>query len=97
MRRPPDPPTAHGGSIDAMREPVTVYWRPGCGYCAALRRRLDHAEIPYREINIWDDPDAAAWVRSVNRGNETVPTVRIGDTSLTNPTIDDVQAAFQLS
>jgi glutaredoxin-like protein len=78
-----------------VQEEVTVYWRPGCGYCAALRRRLVRAEIPYREINIWDDPQAAAWVRSVNRGNETVPTVLVGDLALTNPTIDDIRAAFQ--
>jgi mycoredoxin len=37
------------------------------------------------EINIWEDPDGAAFVRSVTGGDETVPTVRIGTQSLVNP------------
>jgi mycoredoxin len=32
------------------------------------------------EINIWEDPQAAARVRSVANGNETVPTVFVGPT-----------------
>ena len=35
--------------------------------------------------NIWDDPDAAAYVRSVASGNETVPTVTVGERSMVNP------------
>jgi len=35
--------------------------------------------------NIWDDDQARVFVRSVNAGSETVPTVRIGATVLTNP------------
>lgn len=35
--------------------------------------------------NIWDDEQARAFVRSVNNGDETVPTVRVGPTTLTNP------------
>jgi mycoredoxin len=37
------------------------------------------------EINIWEDPDGAAFVRSVTGGDETVPTVRIGTQSVVNP------------
>jgi mycoredoxin len=74
--------------------PITFYWRPGCGYCAALQRRLDKAGIAYVPRNIWEDPEAAAWVRSVNRGNETVPTLDVGGRALTNPTIDEVTLAL---
>ncbi|MGH9058581.1 MAG: glutaredoxin domain-containing protein [Acidimicrobiales bacterium] len=65
---------------------VLVYWRPGCPYCAGLRRRLRKLGLATTEVNIWADPSAAATVRRVAGGNETVPTVLIGDTSLVNPT-----------
>lgn len=64
---------------------VTVYWRPGCGFCAALLARLETSDIDFAMVNIWDDPDAAAYVRSVAHGHETVPTVKVGDTALVNP------------
>ncbi|AEA23541.1 glutaredoxin-like protein [Amycolatopsis echigonensis] len=73
---------------------VVVYWRPGCGFCAHLRSQLDRAGIPYQPINIWEDPAAAATVRSIARGNETVPTVVIGGQGLVNPSLREVQAAM---
>jgi mycoredoxin len=61
-------------------EPVLeVFWRPGCGSCASLRRSLHEAGVDARWRNIWDDPPAAAFVRSVADGNETVPTVTFDD------------------
>ena len=64
---------------------VTVYWRPGCPYCWRLRTKLQRAGVAVDEINIWEDPAGAAFVRSVTGGDETVPTVRIGTRSLVNP------------
>lgn len=78
---------------------VRLYWRPGCAFCAVLRFRLHRHHLAMEEINIWDDPAAAAFVRSVAGGNETVPTVVIGDRSLVNPSprevIDAVTAAIE--
>jgi mycoredoxin len=62
-----------------------------------LRAKLRLARIPYTSVNIWEDPDAAAVVRSVNDGNELVPTVRIGDTFLSNPSLKDVRDALTLA
>lgn len=73
--------------------PVTVYWRPGCGFCRRLSRELDRAGVERTEINIWQDPAAAALVRAHARGNETVPTVLIGDLAMVNPTAAEVVAA----
>ena len=64
---------------------AVVHWRPGCPFCAALLFGLWLRRVPHRRIDIWKDTEAAAWVRSVNGGNETVPTVRIGELVLTNP------------
>jgi mycoredoxin len=74
---------------------ITVYWRPGCGFCAGLERRLDHLGVPLHKRNIWEDPDAAATVRSIANGNETVPTVVIGEARMVNPSADAVLAAIR--
>ena len=77
-----------------MDSDVTVYWRPGCPFCGLLLRGLDKLGVDYDERNIWEDPDAAAFVRSVANGNETVPTVTVGDRSFVNPRPDEVVAAL---
>ena len=64
---------------------MTVYWRPGCGFCIRLDRALAAAEVVYERRNIWEDDEAASFVRSVNRGSETVPTVVIHGEVLSNP------------
>ncbi|MER7173626.1 glutaredoxin domain-containing protein [Streptomyces mesophilus] len=66
-------------------EGVTVYWRPGCPYCMRLRVSLRLKKLPRTEINIWEHPDAAAFVRSVADGNETVPTVVVAGHAMVNP------------
>ena len=74
---------------------VQFYWRPGCPFCVALRSRLRKRRIPVEPINIWDDPAAAARVRSAAGGNETVPTVFIGDRAMVNPTVDQVESVLR--
>ena len=64
---------------------VTVYSRPGCPFCAMLRRGLHRRGVVFTEVNIWENPDAAAAVRAVADGNETVPTVHIAGQWLVNP------------
>ena len=75
---------------------VTVYWRPGCPYCAALRRGLLRAGLATAEVNIWTDPEAAGIVRSIAGGNETVPTVVIAGNGLVNPKVRTVLDAVRV-
>ena len=84
VERVPDTVDAPGSDL------VTVYWRPGCPYCAALRRGLRREGLPTAEVNIWADPAAAAIVRSIAGGNETVPTVVVAGTGLVNPKVRTV-------
>lgn len=56
-----------------------VYWRPGCRYCRRLRFRLGRDARRAHWVDIWRDPAAAAAVRAVADGNETVPTVVLPD------------------
>jgi len=76
------------------REAVDFYWRPGCGYSMALERALDKRDVATRKHNIWEDAEAAAFVRLHADGAETVPTVAVGATVLVNPTADEVVTAM---
>ena len=72
---------------------LTMYSTPWCGYCQRLKAQFGRAGIEYVEIDIEADPEAAAFVESVNGGNQTVPTVLFSDGSaLTNPSIGQVEA-----
>jgi mycoredoxin len=73
--------------------PVTVYWRPMCGYCEVLKRGLAKKGVAYEAVDIWNDRDKAEIVRQATGGDEIVPTVQIGERFLVNPSADDVVAA----
>jgi mycoredoxin len=78
---------------DPARPPdVVFYWRRGCAFCWMLRRSLHRAGVAVEERNIWEDPGAAAFVRSVTGGNETVPTVVVHGKALVNPPASAVLA-----
>ena len=62
-----------------------VYWRPGCQYCLRLRLVLIGVAGRVSWVNIWTDREAAAAVRAVAGGNETVPTVVADGVSRVNP------------
>ena len=52
----------------------------GIGHLGLRLRR-----IRFTEVNIWEDAEAAAAVRAVANGNETVPTVHVAGRWLVNP------------
>jgi glutaredoxin len=45
---------------------------------------LDEQHVPYTEINIDEDEEAAQRVEQWNQGNRTIPTLGINGTILTN-------------
>ena len=73
-----------------MAGDVVMYARPGCPYCFMLRRGLRKRKVAFVEVNIWQDPAAAAAVRAVADGNETVPTVHVAGQWLVNPKAAEV-------
>jgi mycoredoxin len=87
---PPAEPTILNVTLE-----VVFYTRPRCPHSFRLRRALHRRGLPFREVNIWRDAAAAAAVRAVAYGNETVPTVHVGDRWLVNPTADEVCAAAE--
>jgi mycoredoxin len=71
---------------------LTMYSTSWCGYCHRLKSQLEREGIACEVVDIERDPAAAAFVMSVNAGNQTVPTVHFSDGSaLTNPTIGQVK------
>ncbi len=72
-------------ALPAAERRVVIYWRPGCQFCARLKSGLGESGKQARWVNIWQDKDAAEFVRSANDGNETVPTVVMDGRTLTNP------------
>ena len=91
-------PSSRAGSnrvaVTDSGDVVTFYWRPGCPFCILLRRDLRRAGIATNELNIWEDPQAAAAVRRIASGNETVPTVVVRGVGLVNPRVDAVREAL---
>ena len=77
-----------------MTDPqLVMYSTVWCGYCTRLKTAMKASGIGFTEVDIEHDPAAAEFVRRVNGGNQTVPTVKFPDGSaLTNPTIADVKA-----
>lgn len=73
---------------------VDFYWRPGCPFCMSLERSLEKLGLPLNKLNIWDSPDHAAVVRDIANGNETVPTVVVGDARMVNPSAGQVVQAI---
>ena len=58
---------------------VKLYCTPWCPACRRARAYLREHEIPFTEINIARDREAARQVRSWANGNETTPTFQIGE------------------
>ncbi|HAX06191.1 MAG TPA: NrdH-redoxin [Acidimicrobiaceae bacterium] len=76
--------------MTASGQEVTIFWRPGCGFCMALERQLADSDLTIHFRNIWEDHEAAEFVRAHAQGNEIVPTVQVGETVMVNPTAGDV-------
>lgn len=74
---------------------IEVMWRPGCPFCTRLRGSLRRRGIDTKDIDIWSVPDAAARVRAATGGDETVPTVFIGERALVNPSVTQIVAAVE--
>lgn len=60
----------------------------------SLERGLAKHNIPLNKKNIWDSDEYAAEVRRIANGNETVPTVVVGEAELVNPSTSQVIQAI---
>ncbi len=54
---------------------ITLYIRPWCESVTRAKRWLDGKGIPYTELDITKDRQAAQYVEELNGGNQAVPTI----------------------
>ncbi len=79
-----------------MPQALTIYSTTWCGYCHRLMKQLDREGVEYTSIDIERDGAAAEFVKGVNGGNQTVPTVVYADgTAAANPSLKDVLAVVR--
>lgn len=57
---------------------VTVYTSPTCPWCSKLKGYLSEKGIPYQEVNVASDPNAARQLMNVS-GQRSVPVTTVGD------------------
>ncbi len=55
--------------------PVTMYTTRSCGDCVITKNFLTKFNVPFEEIDIENDLEAAAYVMDVNQGRRSVPTL----------------------
>ena len=71
---------------------ITVYIRPWCGSVMRVKRWLDRRGIPYTEIDITKDEQAARYVEELNGGYQSVPTILFdGEHVATEPSTAELE------
>jgi len=67
-----------------MEEPsqIVLYGTTRCSGTWLARRLFDEHGIPYRWVDIDQDPEAAAYVQEINNGYRSVPTIVFPDGSI---------------
>lgn len=74
---------------------LRLYTTQTCGDCWSLKAWLTRERIPYREIQIEDDPEARRIVREAAGGYMSVPTVILPDgRALIEPSPAQLRAAL---
>jgi glutaredoxin-like protein len=62
--------------------PIRMYSTSWCGDCRRSKRFLESHQVPFEEINIEEDPQAAQIVLALNHGRRSVPTIVFPDGSV---------------
>lgn len=57
---------------------VTVYTTPTCPWCTKLKNYLDEKGVPYQEVNVALDNEAAKNLIDLS-GQRSVPVTTVGD------------------
>lgn len=73
---------------------VTMYTTQWCGSCVRLKRQLADAGIAFEEIDVDSTPAHDEAIMQASGGYRTVPTLKVGERYLVNPSIGDVRAAL---
>jgi len=75
---------------------ITVYCTCWCGDCRRAKQFLRERGIPFREINVDEDPEAEELVLRVNDGRRRVPTIGVEGRYFACSPFDPYQLAEEL-
>ena len=79
-----------------MLDEIIVYGHPSCPALVPVRGILTQSKVKFEYIDIHLDSVAAARVRAINNGNESVPTLVFPDGSaLTEPTVGELKSKLE--
>jgi len=79
-----------------MQDAIIVYGHPTCPNLGPVKGLLTQSKVKFEYIDIHQDGVAAARVRTINNGNESVPTLVFPDGStLTEPTVGELQSKLK--
>jgi mycoredoxin len=79
-----------------MQDKVIVYGRPTCPSIPLVRDTLEQAEVDYEYVDITSDFEAKEWVKKINGGYESVPTLVFPDGDmLTEPSPAELQRKLE--
>jgi mycoredoxin len=74
---------------------IVMYAVSWCGDCRRARQFLQGRQIPHLEIDVDHDPQAAEFVKQVNGGSRSVPTIIFPDGSvLVEPSREQLEEKF---
>ena len=76
-----------------MQDAIIVFGHPTCPSLGPVKGLLTQSKVKFEYVDIHQDSVAAARVRTINNGNESVPTLVFPDGStLTEPTVGELQS-----
>ncbi|MGJ3239493.1 MAG: glutaredoxin domain-containing protein [Anaerolineae bacterium] len=81
---------------DNHLETIIMYGTPSCPMVPPMKGLLKQAQVTYEYINITQDSEAREHVRTINQGNESVPTFIFPDGStLTEPSAGEMKSKLK--
>ena len=79
-----------------MLDAIIVYAHPACPALGPVKGLLTQSKVKFKYIDIHQDSAAAARVRAINNGNESVPTLVFPDGStLTEPSVGELKSKLE--
>lgn len=67
---------------DTKQQDIVLYATSWCSDCRRAKRVFAALNVPYREVDIEENEEAAALVLRINRGSRSVPTIVFPDGSV---------------
>lgn len=77
--------------------PIVMYAGPTCEDSELARDRLHELGVPFTEINVDENEEAARYVEQLNNGFRSTPTIVFGDETfvVVEPGVDELDEALR--